>query len=50
MPGSLNDNRLLAADVTLPLPKLTINRGILQNAPTALRFPWGTVIILHSRA
>jgi alpha-mannosidase len=50
IPGSVNDNRLLAADITLPLPKLTINRGILQTAPTALRFPWGTVITLHSRA
>ena len=47
---SINDNRLLAADVTLPVPKLTLNRQSLVEKPGVQRFPWGTVITLHSRA
>ena len=48
--GSINDNRLLAADATLPIPKLTLNRQSLIEKPGVLRFPWGTVITLHSKA
>ncbi len=48
--SSLTNNRILAADVTLPLPKLTINRASLTDMPQARRFPWGTVITIHSKA
>lgn len=48
--GSLNDNRLLAADATLPVPQLTVHRAELIEPPRAERFPWGTVVILHSKA
>lgn len=48
--GNIKDNRILNADVTLPLPKLEINRAVLQGAPQARRFPWGTVVTVHSRA
>jgi hypothetical protein len=48
--SSLTNNRILAADVTLPLPKLTINRTSLTDVPQARRFPWGTVITIHSKA
>lgn len=50
IPGSLKDNRLLAADVTLPLPKLTVNRPHLTEPIQALRFPWGIEVIVRSRA
>ncbi|MGI8961429.1 MAG: hypothetical protein ACR2IV_17040 [Bryobacteraceae bacterium] len=48
--GGVNSNRILAADITLPLPKLTINRVKLTVAPQARRFSWGTVITTHSKA
>jgi alpha-mannosidase len=48
--GSVKDNRILAADVTLPLPELAIHRASLTTAPQARRFPWGTVITVHSKA
>ena len=50
IPDSLKDNRILAADVTLPLPNLEITRATLTDAPQARRFPWGTVITVHSKA
>jgi alpha-mannosidase len=50
IPGSVKDNRLLAADVTLPLPELTIHRGTVVDGPQARRFPWGTVVTIRSKA
>lgn len=44
------DNRLLAADPTLPFPKLTIRQQALVGRPWMERFPWGTVITIHARA
>ena len=48
--GSFKDNRILAADITLPLPKLTINHSVLTRAPEARQFPWGTVLTIHAQA
>lgn len=48
--GSLKDNRILAADVTLPLPRLEVHRAALTDVLQARRFPWGTVITIRSRA
>jgi alpha-mannosidase len=48
--GSIKDNRILTADVTLPLPELEIHRASLIDAPQARRFPWGTVVTIHSKA
>ena len=48
--GSIKDNRILNADVTLPLPKLEIHRATVQTPPQARRFPWGTVITVHTKA
>jgi alpha-mannosidase len=48
--SSLTNNRILAADVTLPLAKLAINRASLTDVPQARRFPWGTAITIHSKA
>jgi hypothetical protein len=48
--GSNNDNRILAADATLPLPELTINRAAVSEPPQTQHFPWGTVVTIHSRA
>ena len=45
-----SDNRLLASNATLPVPQLTINRATMVGAPTVRRFPWGTMVIVHSRA
>jgi hypothetical protein len=45
-----NDNRLLWSDPTLPVPQLTINRSTLVGTPTVQRYPWGTVVTVHSRA
>jgi hypothetical protein len=50
IPGSPNDNRILAADVTLPLPQLQIHRPQLSSPPTARRYPWGTLVKIRSRA
>jgi alpha-mannosidase len=50
IPGSINDNRLLSADATLPVPELTVNRQALVGAPQAQRFPWGTVITVRAKA
>ncbi|HEX4485045.1 MAG TPA: hypothetical protein VH088_02190, partial [Terriglobales bacterium] len=50
IPGNAKDNRILAADVTLPLPTLEINRATVQGPPEARRFPWGTLITVHSKA
>ena len=47
-PESVKDNRILAADVTLPLPQLEIHRATLTNSPQARRFPWGIEITIHS--
>jgi alpha-mannosidase len=44
------DNRLLAADPTLPIPELTIYRQTLVGTPLIERFPWGTVITVHAQA
>ena len=48
--SSSTNNRILAADITLPLPKLAVNRASLTAPPQARRFPWGTVITIHSKA
>jgi alpha-mannosidase len=45
-----NHNRLLAADPTLPLPQLTIHRPTLVGKPTVCRYPWGTVVTVHTQA
>ena len=50
MHGSFKDNRLLAADITLPLPKLTIHHPVLTRAPEARQFSWGTVVTVHAQA
>jgi len=50
IPGSLKDNRLLAADLTLPRPELTIHRAALAAPPEARRFPWGTVVTTRATA
>ncbi|MEP7242956.1 MAG: polysaccharide lyase family protein [Gammaproteobacteria bacterium] len=50
LPGEPNDNRILAADVTLPLPKLQIHRAALTAPPSARRFPWGAVLTIRARA
>ena len=50
IPGSFKDNRILAADITLPLPKLTIHHSVLTRAPEARQFPWGTVVTVHAQA
>jgi alpha-mannosidase len=44
------ENRLLAADPTLPLPELVVNRQTLVEAPTVRAFPWGTLIMVHASA
>jgi hypothetical protein len=49
-PGNAKDNRILNADVTLPLPKLEVNRATLLEAPDAQRFPWGTVVTVRAKA
>ncbi|MEJ0087274.1 MAG: polysaccharide lyase family protein [Pseudomonadota bacterium] len=48
--GHNDDNRILAADITLPLPKLQIHRAQLTAPPTARRFPWGTVLTIRSKS
>jgi hypothetical protein len=48
--GSNNDNRILAADATLPIPELKVNRAELTEAPQAQHFPWGTVVTIHRQA
>jgi len=48
--GSFKDNRLLADDITLPLPTLTIDHSVLTRAPEARQFPWGTVVTVHAQA
>jgi alpha-mannosidase len=48
--GSIKDNRILTADVTLPLPELEIHHASLIEPPQAKRFPWGTVVTIHSKA
>ena len=50
MPGSLKDNRILMDDVTLPLPKLEVNRSIVTASPQAWRFPWGIVVTIRAKA
>jgi len=50
LPGSLKDNRLLAADITLPLPQLKINRTTMTAGPVAYRYPWGTEITVQYSA
>jgi hypothetical protein len=50
IPGSLKDNRLLAADATLPVPALTVHRPALIGTPRAARFPWGTVVTVRAHA
>ncbi len=50
IPGSVKDNRLLAADVTLPVPELTVHRATLTAPPEARRFPWGTVVTMRATA
>ena len=46
----MKDNRLLAADVTLPVPELTVHRATLTAPPEARRFPWGTVVTMRATA
>jgi alpha-mannosidase len=48
--GSVKDNRILTADVTLPLPELEIHHASSINPPQAKHFPWGTVVTIHSKA
>jgi alpha-mannosidase len=43
-------NRILDADPTLPLPKLTINRQSVVGTPQVRRYPWGTTVTVHSRS
>ena len=50
IPGSPKDNRLLAADLTLPLPELTIHHATMAAPPEARRFPWGTVVTTRATA
>jgi hypothetical protein len=50
IPGSLKDNRLLAADATLPVPMLTVHHPAVIDTPRAARFPWGTVVTVRARA
>jgi hypothetical protein len=44
------DNRLLTADPTLVVPKLTINRQTLVGSPQVAHFPWGTLVTIRARA
>jgi len=48
--GSVKDNRILTADVTLPLPELEVHQASLTEPAQASRFPWGTVVTIHSKA
>ncbi|HEX4424163.1 MAG TPA: polysaccharide lyase family protein [Terriglobales bacterium] len=48
--GSIKDNRILTADVTLPLPELAIHHASSIDPPQAKRFPWGTVVTVHLKA
>jgi alpha-mannosidase len=48
--GSLKDNRILSAEITLPLPELDVHRAPSTAPPRALRFPWGTSITVHLKA
>jgi hypothetical protein len=50
IPGSVKDNRLLAADLTLPRPELTIHRATLTGSPEARRYPWGTIVTTRATA
>jgi hypothetical protein len=45
-----SDNTILSADPTLKLPRLTINRQSLAGTPEVARFPWGTLVTVHSQA
>jgi alpha-mannosidase len=45
-----SDNQLFMADPTLKLPKLTVHRQSLLEAPKIARFPWGIQIITRTRA
>ena len=44
------NNRLLAANPMLPLPKLIVHQPRLVGRPTVQCFPWGVVVRIHSRA
>ena len=48
--GVAEDNRLLASDPTLPLPKLTIHEPQIIGLPEVRRFPWGVLIAIHTRS
>ncbi|HSS96429.1 MAG TPA: polysaccharide lyase family protein [Terriglobales bacterium] len=50
IPGNIKDSRILMDDVTLPLPKLDINRATATAPPQAWRFPWGLVITTRAKA
>lgn len=47
--GGNTDNRLLASNLTLPPPELTINRATMIGTPAVRRYPWGTVVTVHSQ-
>jgi hypothetical protein len=48
--GNAKDNRILAADVTLPLPNLELHHATLNAEPQARRFPWGTILTVRRKA
>lgn len=50
IPGNLKDNRILAADITLPPPQLEIHRAELIDQPQAKKFAWGTVLTVRRKA
>ncbi len=50
LPGSLKDNSLLAADLTLPRPVLAIHHAAALGPPEARRYPWGIVVTVRAKA
>ena len=48
--GGNRDNRLLASDLTLSLPDLTINRATPTAPPAVQRFPWGIMVTVHTQS
>jgi hypothetical protein len=48
--GGNRDNRILASNLTLPLPELTIQRATLTAPPAVQRYPWGTTVTVHTQS
>jgi hypothetical protein len=48
--GGNRDNRLLASNLTFPLPQLTINRATVTVPPSVQRHPWGTVVTVQTQS